>query len=332
MCRSKGYRWMAQRQLVMAVMLLLASCDVLEPPYYGCTDPLADNFNPKATHDDGSCIFDPSLFRGCTDTLATNYDPAAVVSDCHCKYANVRKVLLEDFTGHTCGNCPRAAEALKALECQWGDRVVPMAVHVGFFALPQSNSSGMYAADYRTPEGNEYNSTFGNSAQGLPNGLINRKSYGGQHPQSHTVWAARVAAELALPAEALLNMQNTYSAASRTVNTSIDISIVSNLNNGPYSIIVALTEDSVVSWQKDYELEDENIPDYVHMHLLRTNFNGTWGAQVGSGNLSAGQVLNVSYSLQLNEAWRDAHCNVVAFLYRNDTKEVIQAEYRKLTN
>lgn len=316
--------------LLVVVMLALAGCDVLEPPYYGCTNLVADNFDPEATHDDGSCVFDPSLFRGCTDSLAVNYDPAALVDDCHCRYANVRKLLLEDYTGHTCGNCPRAAEALKALECQWGDRVVPMAVHVGFFAFTQNNANGSYATDFRTPEGNDYNTTFGNSAQGLPNGLINRKSYVGQLPQSHTVWAARVAEDLAQPAQAYLSMQNTYSQASRTVNTSIDISILNDLNNGPYSIIVALTEDSIVSWQKDYQLEDENIPSYVHNHTHRTNFNGTWGAQVGAGNLSAGQVVNVSYSLQLDENWRDAHCNVVAFIYRQDTKEVIQAEYREV--
>jgi hypothetical protein len=314
---------------LIGVLFMISSCDVLDAPYYGCTNPLADNYNANATHDDGTCVFDPSLFRGCIDTAATNYDATALVNDCHCQYTNVRKVLVEDYTGHTCGNCPRAAEKLKELECQWGDRVVPMAIHAGFFALPESNANGSYATDHRTAEGNEYNTTFGNSALGLPNGLVNRKSFSGQFPQDRSVWAEHVAAELALPAEAYLTMQNTYSEASRTVNTSIDISVLSNLNNGPYYIIVALTEDSIVDWQKDYELgDDENIAGYVHNHAHRVNFNGTWGTQVGTGNLAAGQVVNVSYSLQLNPDWRDAHCNVVAFVYRQDTKEVLQAEYR----
>lgn len=307
-----------------------SACDVLDPPHYGCTDPIAENYDQDATHDDGSCQYDPNLFRGCTDSTATNYDPNAIVDDCHCRYENVRKVLVEDYTGHTCGNCPRAASVLHDLQCTWGDRVVPMAVHVGFFAQPENNPDGSFANDYRTPSGNAWNTEFGNSAQGLPNGLINRRNVGGSFPQSYTAWAAQVANLLAVPADASLTMQNTYNQGSRTVTTSIDIKAVNDLNNGPYNIIVTLTEDSIIDWQKDYDpsLPSEKVEDYVHMHMLRNNFNGTWGDQVGSGNLTAGTVENVSYSLQIDTEWVDKHCNVVAFIYRTDTKEVIQAEYR----
>lgn len=322
--------WKSILSIVLFSGATLSSCDVLEAPFYGCTDPIADNYNPKATHDDNSCEYDPSLFKGCTDTLATNYDPLAIVDDCHCEYENVRKVLVEDYTGHTCGNCPYAADVLHALECQWGDRVVPLAVHVGFFAEPQNYPDGRYATDFRTPTGNQWNTEFGNSAQGLPNGLINRRQEGGSFPQSYTVWAAQVANLLALPPEATLTMTNTYSAGSRTVNTSIDVTALTNMNSGPYNIIVVLTEDSVTDWQKDYDpdLEDENVPDYAHMSVLRDNFSTTWGDQVGSGNLTQGTVENVSMSLTIDPEWDENHCNVVAFIYRTDNKEVIQAEYR----
>jgi hypothetical protein len=308
----------------------LASCDILDPPYYGCTDPIADNYNSKATHDDGSCEYDPNLFRGCTDTLASNYDPLAIVDDCHCEYENVRKVLVEDYTGHTCGNCPYAADVLHDLECQWGDRVVPLAVHVGFFAEPQNNPDGSFNTDFRTPTGNQWNSEFGSSAAGLPQGLINRRQEGGQYPQSHTVWAAQVANIITQPAEATLSMTNTYSEGSRTVNTSIDVNVITDMNSGPYNIIVVLTEDSVIDWQKDYDpgLDDEKVPDYVHMSVLRDNFSSTWGDQVGSGNLTSGAVENVSLSLTIDPDWDEHNCNVVAFIYRTDNKEVIQAEYR----
>ena len=315
--------------VVMFISWGLYSCDVLDPPHYGCTDPIADNYNGDATHDDGSCEYDPNLFRGCTDTAAINYDPLAIVDNCKCRYENVRKVLVEDYTGHTCGNCPFAADILKELECSWGDRVVPMAVHVGFFAEVQNNSDGSYSTNFKTPAGNQWNSEFGNSAQGLPNGMINRIPQNGTFPQSYTVWAAQAANLLATPADAILEMTNSYSAGSRTVSTSIDITALNDLNNGPYNIIVCVTEDSVVDWQKDYDpaLEDENVPDYVHMHVLRTNFNGTWGDQVGSGNLSSGTVENVSLSVVLDSDWNEKHCNVVAFIYRTDNKEIIQAEY-----
>ncbi|NQU67981.1 MAG: T9SS type A sorting domain-containing protein [Candidatus Marinimicrobia bacterium] len=50
---------------------------------YGCTDPEALNFNPEATIDDGSCIYD---ILGCTDPEALNFDPDATLDDGSCMY------------------------------------------------------------------------------------------------------------------------------------------------------------------------------------------------------------------------------------------------------
>ena len=47
----------------------------------GCTDPTADNYDPNATCDDGSCVY-----CGCMDPLATNYNPNAVCDDGTCEY------------------------------------------------------------------------------------------------------------------------------------------------------------------------------------------------------------------------------------------------------
>ena len=57
------------------------SCNVVV--FYGCTDSLANNFNPNATNDDGSC--DYTIF-GCTDSLANNYSPLATSDDSSCTY------------------------------------------------------------------------------------------------------------------------------------------------------------------------------------------------------------------------------------------------------
>ena len=64
---------------------------------YGCTDPVAINYYGGADTDDGSCcytsfIMSPStntlicVGAGCTDPLATNYDPTATPDDGSCVY------------------------------------------------------------------------------------------------------------------------------------------------------------------------------------------------------------------------------------------------------
>jgi len=52
-------------------------------PGAGCTDPLAVNYDPTATCDDGSCIY-----GGCTDPNAANYNPNAITDDGSCEYIN----------------------------------------------------------------------------------------------------------------------------------------------------------------------------------------------------------------------------------------------------
>ena len=56
------------------------SCGVVS----GCTDPKADNYDPDANVDDGSCIYPPAPIYGCTEPTASNYDPLATNDNGSC--------------------------------------------------------------------------------------------------------------------------------------------------------------------------------------------------------------------------------------------------------
>ncbi|MAF93049.1 hypothetical protein CMO85_00110 [Candidatus Woesearchaeota archaeon] len=52
----------------------------------GCTDPLAQNYNPSATEDDNSCTYPPAPVQGCTNTTANNYNAEATQDDGTCTF------------------------------------------------------------------------------------------------------------------------------------------------------------------------------------------------------------------------------------------------------
>ena len=66
---------------------ILDCCINQQQTIEGCTDPLALNYNPAATVDDGSCEYDvdPEI-PGCTDPAASNYNPLATIDDGSCEY------------------------------------------------------------------------------------------------------------------------------------------------------------------------------------------------------------------------------------------------------
>jgi len=56
--------------------------DQVETP--GCIDPDADNYNPNATLDDGTCVYGTSIVYGCTNPAASNYDSTATEDNGTC--------------------------------------------------------------------------------------------------------------------------------------------------------------------------------------------------------------------------------------------------------
>lgn len=66
------------------------SCNIedLDPSeiIFGCTDPLAINYDSSATVDDGTCIISASTIFGCTDPLALNYNSGATQDNNSCVY------------------------------------------------------------------------------------------------------------------------------------------------------------------------------------------------------------------------------------------------------
>ncbi len=249
-----------------------------------------------------------------------------------------RKILLEDFTGHTCGNCPCAAYEAIRLDTTYKGRIIVVASHVGFFAEPYTNGT-KFRTDFRTPAGTEVNDYFQIDAQGLPQGMVNRTVYNSARILSSTSWSSAVApfildTAISKHPDATLSMSATYNSANRTASVEVNSKYLKE-GNSNHQLVVYVVEDSIINWQKFYSScggVDKEISDYVHRHVLRGAVNSTWGdALYTTGSvIPIGTSVNKSYTQVLDPIWEAKHIYFVAFIQDNVTKEVVQVEEVKL--
>ncbi len=237
----------------------------------------------------------------------------------------VRKVLLEDYTGHKCTNCPRAEIIAHDLKNYYGDNLIVMCVHAGWFAQP--SSSGYYTYDFTTPTGNELDQYFGISAVGNPNGMINRTKVDGSVIINPDNWGTAIDNIIKLPPDVSIKILNNYNHSTRELQTNVKTEFLNNLN-GNFDLCVYMIEDSIAAPQKNSNKNigpTPDILDYVHRHVLRGAINSTWG-----DNILTGEITNKNYYFTLKDNWDESHCSVLAFIYNEDTKEIIQVEEKEI--
>jgi thiol-disulfide isomerase/thioredoxin len=242
-----------------------------------------------------------------------------------------RKVLLEDYTGHQCGNCPNAAAVAEQLSEEYGDNLVVIAVHAGFFT---KLTAPEFVTSYTCQTGNDWDAAtggFGISSAGNPNGMVNRKDNGSGLIQKETKWAASVAK--AMQGVDLCDMWLTadFNKTSNRMNTTIKTKFKKSYGNNT-KLSVVFMEDSVVGNQKDYTKNPDVIHGYVFNHMLRGSINGSWGEPLKSAPIQHNDSVSVNYSnFWIDPAkYKYKHVSIVAFVYDAITREVIEVEKVKI--
>lgn len=266
------------------------------------------------------CILLTALYS--CDKVSGPYQEVTVIA------SGNRKVLIEDYTGHKCVNCPRAAEAIKTLQQLRPGRIIAVGVHVtSQFAAP---GSGIYNIDFRTSVGNANDSLFEVSLLGLPTGMVNRLRVNGVRRIEYSNWGKYADSLLQLPAVASIQIDNSYIPSGRVVTSTIKSEFLSKMS-GSYKLVAFLIEDSIPHAQKDNLIPaPSNDSDYVHNHVLRGSLNGSFGELLNNEPVVAGSTFTKTYARALSANWREKKCAIVAFIYDDATKEILQAEEKEI--
>jgi len=231
----------------------------------------------------------------------------------------VKKVLIEDYTGFTCGNCPTAHLEAARLDEEYGGNVIVLAVHASYYAKPTT----AHPYDFRTETATEWDNFFGVSTSGLPNGMVGRRGYlTGNYILKHDSWQKAADEILAEKPIVSLDISAIYLKENRQVLAFVTYMYNDKLDKY-HNLNVCIVEDSIVQYQKWYKHEPEDIGDYVHNHVFRAPMNGTWGEKL---NTQLG-IKTYSYTIPEDKDWRPAKLKVVAFISDvGNSYEVLQVE------
>jgi len=245
---------------------------------------------------------------------------------------NEKRVLLEEFTGHLCTNCPEAAIAAHGWVEESNGRLVIYSVHAGNFAAVDPDNG--YTSDYTCPTGNTLFADF--QVWGYPTAMINRKVINtSQQVFPFAIWEDNVNEELAKANVVNLKIQNIYYPADsneKIITNTLEINALATFLQpltSTYKIAVVIVEDHLLSMQKN---EDASLgpspdwPDFDHRNVLRDAVDGTYGVYISAdGTVVSGQSYGQKfYYDSFDPEWDIANCNVIAYIYDEATDEVLQ--------
>ena len=148
--------------------------------------------------------------------------------------------------------------------------------------------------------------------------MVNRQGYPENVLLNYTDWASKVT-------EQLLQMPSVELSISESNNLILVEGRRLSETNNDLKLVVCITEDKVI----DKQIDGGNlIEEYEHNHVLRKIVNGTWGSSIELTNT----LSSFSYDYTLDSSWVRSNCNVIAFVYDNSNKEILQVEKIHLTD
>lgn len=224
-----------------------------------------------------------------------------------------KRVLVEDFTGQSCVNCPAANEIIKGIQTIYGkDNVIAVAIHCG----PFSKTDAGIPYPLYTKTGDDYYNSWG--IQNQPSVMIDR------HGVSDLMetWATIVYNSIQQSAPLFLDVACSYNEKTSVASISVKAEGVDSIEG---KLQVWLTEDSIVSLQ----FKEGNVIDYnyMHSHVFRKSVNDNMGDDF---SIRATEEKTVEYTTEIDSKWNVRNVSAVVFVYNDDG--VLQAAEAKVVD
>lgn len=231
-----------------------------------------------------------------------------------------RCVLLEDYTGVRCVNCPNAAAEIKTLQAAYGSNLVV----VGMYPQNPQSLTQPYGSDQdlRTDAAQTYATYY--KIEQFPQGMVNRKEV-----LAFANWGGAIQNVFDDTATDYVNL----TASAQLSGSNIRVNINGNFKkdypgNGSIKVIAMIVEDNINVRQQTASGIDK---DYIHSHVLRAVIsNDVWGDEVLAEHPAQGDSFTQEYTASLNEVWKTENLALVVAVVNANSREVLQAAYAHL--
>lgn len=236
--------------------------------------------------------------------------------------AQARKVLIEEFTGVQCNNCPPGHTLIRQLINDHPDSIIAVAIHnANFLADPYPDGE-----DFRlNPEGFDISDALGGTGA-IPGAAFDRYDFNPNDGRiaewGTSTWAARTGERLGLPTKLNVDLSSTYDAGTRELVARIEIRYTSDVTE-THSVTMMVTESGIINPQLLPDLSRDDV--YEHNHILRAVLSASAGDLIAPPKVT-GWVVIKEYAITIPAEWDESNCHIVGFVHQTGaSKEVFQA-------
>jgi thiol-disulfide isomerase/thioredoxin len=220
-----------------------------------------------------------------------------------------RKVLIEDYTGTWCGNCPRMTTFVhEAMEMT--DHVAVISIH--------GNSISSGVDPLTIDEGMFLKNHF--EVPGYPWGIINRGEVWDENDISNQInLYAGIDVDISIGIKSELVGDN----------LAVDVSVISENNLTNNKLVVFLLEDGIIEDQANYYAADATSPwyqmgnpivDFEHNDVLRMSLTDPIGDAIS--NIVAFEVFSSNYSISIPSEYNLSNLKIAVIVVSQDNTAI----------
>ena len=249
--------------------------------------------------------------------------------------AEPHNVLIEDFTGASCSNCPSAHDIILGIDTTHTGRINIIGLMPDDFSQTEPCPKSAY--NFRSSVASLIEQQIFGSLYAMPNAGIDRMPLG--DPQQGGIyqvvargsWPDYVNTQLGVTDSINLSVVSTYDPTTQQATITTTVTYLQP-STALQSLSIAVVEDSFVDWQEDgFNYDSTYHFNDILRDLVTCNPAGS-PILPAIPNKEAGRVATRTYLYKIDPAkWNPAHMRVIAFVTNaSDGRHVYQSKQTKL--